>query len=250
MLNANSEYMKKTCDTLFQGQLHCNQYEQGYRFSVDAVLLAHFCQLQKSDTRVLDLCCGCGVVGLILAYRYPVIHVCGLDLQPSMIELVVENVRCNGYTERFTAINGNAGHIEQYSQPESFDLVVCNPPYGKIDSGRYNLVEEVAIARHEIIGDLQSFVRGAAFAIKNRKKVIFVYPAAHTGMLISAMYTKRLTVKRIQPVYSYPGLQNARLVLVEAVKNGGEQCEILPPFYIYTQKNGGYSSAMEAMYRE
>lgn len=241
--------MKKTCDTLFHGHLQCNQYEQGYRFSIDAVLLAHFCQFTKSDLRVLDLCCGCGVIGLIIAYRHAAVRVWGLELQPSMVELVEENVAINGYKDRFSVIAGNAVQIGQYLQPESFDLVVCNPPYGKRSGGRQNRHQTVSIARHEVNGKLRDFVRAAAFAVKNRKRVAFIYPAIYTGKLLAELARQRLTVKRIQPVYSYPGEQSARLVLMEAVKNGGEQCDLLPPFYIYARKNGEYTPAMEAKYR-
>ena len=57
-------------DTLFSGRLICRQPEHGYRFSVDAVLAAHFAGPAATD-RVLDLGCGCGVIGLILAHRCP-----------------------------------------------------------------------------------------------------------------------------------------------------------------------------------
>lgn len=52
-------------DTLFDGKLHCRQHTYGYRFSIDSVLLADFCMSWK-DAEILDLGCGCGVLGLIL----------------------------------------------------------------------------------------------------------------------------------------------------------------------------------------
>jgi tRNA1(Val) A37 N6-methylase TrmN6 len=79
--------------------------------------------------------------------------------------------------------------------------------------------------------------------------VVFVYPAVRCNTLLSALQQHRLTPKRIQPIYSYPGTAGARLILVEAVKNGGEQCDILAPFYIYEHKNGDYAPAMLALYR-
>jgi hypothetical protein len=59
-----------TDDTLFAGRLLCRQHRDGYRFSVDAVLAAHFAG-PKSGQRVLDLGGGCGVIGLILVHRLP-----------------------------------------------------------------------------------------------------------------------------------------------------------------------------------
>jgi tRNA1Val (adenine37-N6)-methyltransferase len=237
-----------TDDTLFQGGLICRQSREGYRFSVDAVLAAHF-SVPKSGQQVLDLGCGCGVIGLILAHRYSEIAVCSLELQEHLAVLARENGDCNSFADRFRVIQGDVCAIGSLLPPESFDLVVCNPPYRKKDSGRINQDDQAASARHELTAAVEDFVRASAFCVKNRGNVVFVYPAVRCNTLLSALQQHRLTPKRLQPIYSYPGTASARLILVEAVKNGGEQCDILAPFYIYERKNGEYAPAMLALYR-
>ena len=96
---------------------------------------------------------------------------------------------------------------------------------------------------------INDFVRAAAFCVKNRGRVVFVYPARRCTALLTALQGNRLTLKRLQPVYSYPEAAGATLICVEAMKNGGEHCEILAPLYIYERKNGSYSADMLAMYR-
>lgn len=248
MPDSHQSQSSLTDDTLFQGGLICRQSRDGYRFSVDAVLAAHF-TVPKSGQQVLDLGCGCGVIGLVLAYRYPDISVCSLELQEGLAALAQENVDRNAFAGRFRVVRGDVCSIGSLLAPESFDLVVCNPPYRKKDSGRINQDDQAASARHELTAAVEDFVRAAAFCIKNRGKVVFIYPAMRSNTLLSALQQYRLTPKRLQPVYSYPGTTGARLVLIEAVKNGGEQCEILAPFYIYERKNGDYAPAMRALYR-
>ena len=52
-------------------------------------------------------------------------------------------------------------------------------------------------------------------------------------------------------VYSYSDpAASARLLLLEAVKNGGDGLDVLPPFYIYDQKDGPYTLAMQCMYEQ
>ncbi len=46
------------------------QHKNGYRFSVDALLLATFVGMVRVS-RIADLCAGSGVIGLLLARRYP-----------------------------------------------------------------------------------------------------------------------------------------------------------------------------------
>jgi len=235
-----------TDDALFNGHLICRQPRDGYRFSVDAVLAAHFVN-PGSNRLVLDLGCGCGVIGLILCFRYPEIEVAGLELQEALADLAEENIRRNGIENRFSVLRGDVRAIAELVPPESVDLVVCNPPYGGRKTGRLNQDSQAASARHEVQGGIEDFVRAAAFAVKNRGQVVFVYPARRCNTLLAALQAHRLTPKRLLPVYSSAEAAQASLILVEARKNGGEQLDILAPFFIH-QQGGGYSPAMRALY--
>jgi tRNA1Val (adenine37-N6)-methyltransferase len=238
-----------TTDTLFAGRLICRQPREGYRFSVDAVLAAHFA-VPKAGQRVLDLGCGCGVIGLVMAYRHPRISVCGLELQPDLAALAKTNIRDNGFDQRCTVQLGDIRSIATLLAPESCDLVVTNPPYRKTATGRLNQDNQAAHARHELQGGIEDFVHAAAFAVKNRGKVVCIYPARRCNALMAALHGQRLTPKRLQPIYSYPGAASACLVLIEAVKNGGEQMDLLAPLFIYQRRNGPYTPAMQALYEE
>jgi len=236
-----------TENTLYNGKLICCQYRDGYRFSVDAVLVAHFCRL-KGGAHVLDLGCGSGIIGLQLAYLHPGIALTGLEIQEDLVALARKNVNRNQLNNRIEIVEADVCSIGKILAAESFDLVVCNPPYRKFGSGRINLGDQAAIARHELKADLADMLDGAAYSVKNRGAVVLVYPAVRFAHLAAVLAEKKLAMKRFQPVYSYPEDSQARLVLVEAVKNGGEECRILPPFYIYSEKNGAYSQEMQRMY--
>ncbi len=237
-----------TDDTLFDGSLICQQHSMGYRFSIDAPLVAHFCRPRKA-ARALDIGCGSGVIGLILCHRYSNLHVTGLELQPALAKLAQANSIANNFQDRFTVQQGDLRKIRDFIQPESFDLVVSNPPYHKTGSGRINPDGECAIARHELTVDPVSLIAAAVFAVKNRGAVVCIYPAERLATLIAVMESKRLVPKRVQPVYSYPEADHATLVMVEAIKNGGEGLQILSPLYIYQYPDGPYSSAVEKMYQ-
>ena len=238
-----------TEDTLFGGRLICRQHREGYRFSVDAVLAAHFVA-PRAGQRVLDLGCGCGVIGLLLAYRHPDIGVECLEFQEDLAQLAEDNGRRNNLGDRFRVIRGDVRDPGRWIAPESHDWVVCNPPYRGLDTGRVNRSDQAARARHELHGSIDDFVRGAAFAVRNRGRVVFIYPAARTIALLAALHSHRLAAKRLQPVYSYPGAETVVLVLVEAMKNGGDQVDLLAPFFIHAVRNGAYSQAMRDLYEE
>ena len=238
-------------NTLFEGRLICRQHRRGYRFSLDAVLLAHFVNL-RPRARMLDLGGGSGVISLILAYRFPHIRITVLELQEGLAGLIKENITINdaqgyGYRDRIEVINGDLRIIEKFVQAGAFDWVLCNPPYRKSGSGRINPASEQAMARHELQADLKTVVAACAFAVRTRGRVAVVYPASRGISLFHEMRCQGLEPKRLQIVYSYPGSE-AKLLLVEAVKGGGEELTIAAPFYVYQEKDGNYSPEMEACY--
>lgn len=244
------EILKKTShDTLFDGDLYCYQHKNGYRFSIDAVLLAHFVQ-PAQDEIILDLGTGCGIVGLILLYRHQqfIASLIGFELQIGLAELAQENLVLNSFEEKMSIVQGDVRSILDTFSPESFSTVVCNPPFFQPGTGRQNSDPETLLARHQVACTL-SEILAAASVVKNRGKFVIIYPAKGVAELVGMLSKHHLIAKRIQFIYSYPEKSAAaRLVLIEAVKNGGAGVDVLAPFYIYQSKNGPYSTAMQKMY--
>jgi len=240
-----------TCDTLFDGRLRCLQHRTGYRFSVDAILAAHFSTPPPGAT-ILDLGCGCGIISLICLYRWQqqIASVSCLELQPALADLASRNMTLNGLSGKTEVVAGDLRRILDFFPAETFSQVICNPPFYRKNSGRPTLDQEAFVARHQVCCTLPEVTAAAATALKNRGKAVFVYPASGLNALLAALHQVRLVPKRLQAIYSYPGDDNhARLVLVEAVKNGGEGLQILPPFYIYEHRLGPYSKMMQRLYQ-
>ncbi|MFH1147086.1 MAG: methyltransferase [Pseudomonadota bacterium] len=237
----------ETLDSLFDGEIKLIQKKSGYRFSVDAVLLSHFPACKKGDA-VLDLGCGCGVISAVLAYRHAQIRIYGVELQDELFELSERNIALNGYEERVAVIHGDL-RMPKGILPEAFaDWVVCNPPYRRLNSGRKNPNEQKSVARHEIAISLSRLMEAAGYFLKPRGRAVIIYPASRAAGLLSALSRLRLEPKRLQIVYSYPGCEGD-FVLVEAVKGGGEELKIMPPFVIY-DRSGEYSQEMRALYEK
>ncbi len=235
-----------TEESLFGGKLRCLQPRQGYRFSVDAVLLAHFLA-PEPEARILDLGAGCGVISLILSHRYPTANLVALEVQPRLAGIIRRNVAGNGLANRVTVIEGDCRRIADLLPPSSFDWVAANPPYYPTTSGRHHPETERAKGRHEILGGIGGMAQAAAFALRSGGRASFVYPAGRVEILLSVLRENGLAPKRLQGVHPYPEAK-AGLVLVEAVKDGGEGLAVLPPFFICQERGGAYTSEMAAMY--
>jgi tRNA1Val (adenine37-N6)-methyltransferase len=224
---------EETFDTLFGGRLEIRQRKEGYRFSVDALLLAHFAELRLKD-RVVDLGTGCGVIPLILVYRRKAEAVVGIEVQPSLAALARQNVSRNRFSGQIEIREGDFRNLPEESG--AFDCALCNPPYRRAGSGRVNPQEEKALARHEINATLEDVLRAAHHLLKNKGRFYSIYPAARTADLLHGLRRFHLEPKRVQFVYSREG-EDARLVLVEAFKEGKTQVKVLPPFILYTSGN-------------
>lgn len=116
-----------TRDALFNGKLVLTQEKGGYRFSVDALLLAGLTRV-KSQDRVADLGTGCGVVLLVMAHRKLGRKLTGIEIQSGLATLARRNVDANGFSERITIEHLDFRKSADHFTPGSFDLVVSNPP--------------------------------------------------------------------------------------------------------------------------
>jgi len=236
-----------TDESLFEGDLVCRQSRRGYRFSVDAALLAHFVVANPGD-RVLELGAGCGIVSLVFAYRQPFVTVDAIEIQPQLCALARHNMVANGYGKRVRVLHGDVRQIASHVSADTFDLVLANPPYRQSQHGRLCPCPERAVARHQLRGGLPSFVRAAFFALSDHGRAAFVYPATHEEELLTALEASDFGARRLRAVYGYPG-GGRRLVLVEAVKKGKAPLAREPSLYITTQAGGGYTEEVAAFYR-
>lgn len=236
----------ETLDRLLGGRLRLIQARAGYRCSVDAVLLASFARLRKGN-RILDLGTGSGVVALLLALRHPGVEIVGVEIQPSLARRAERNVVLNGLQDRIHVVREDVRRLGRSLAPESFDGAVCNPPYWPVDAGRLNRNDEKTGARHEAMGTLRDFLRAAAFAVKQGGRTGVVYPAARLAELFQSLRAEGMEPKRLRVAHARPD-GDGDLVLVEAVRGGGEGLRILPPLVLYGG-DGAYGQEVSSWLR-
>lgn len=238
------ESLDETLDTLFHGELKLRQSRPGYRFSLDALLLAGFVTVRSGDA-VADLGSGNGVIALILAHFYPDLTVTAVELQRAMAQRARENVRLNGFEKRIKVLGGDVRRIAQIVAPGSHGVVVCNPPYREPISGRISPDPEKRIARHEVAGRLTDFARAGAYLLPANGRMAVIYPALRTVDLLGTMRGANIEPKRLRMVHSFAGAE-ASLVLAEGVKGGRNGIEVLAPLVIY-EKGKQYGAEVASL---
>lgn len=236
----------ETLDALFGGRLYFIQSKRGYRFSVDALLLAGLSGASGAR-RVVDLGCGTGVVGIILAGLGLVDTVVGVEIQAGLSDMAQRNVAINGLEERVKIVRADLRDADIGLEPGSFDLALANPPFREPDSGRVNPDEERALARHEIVGSLQDFLLAAGRLLEAGAGFSAIYPARRLAHAAMAARDAGFELKTLWPIFSRPD-EPGRLFVFTATKGGSPGVELMPPFYIYG-RSGEYSGEMETFLR-
>ena len=234
----------ETLDALFSGALKLFQSRHGYRFSLDALLLAHFVTVKRRE-RVIDLGTGNGVIALVLARLHDDIAIAGVEIQSAMVERAARNIRLNQLAKQIRVHAGDVRAIETIAARASFDAAVCNPPYRQASSGRSSPNDEKRIARHECCGGLGDFLEAAGFVLRSKGRVALVYLADRAVELFSAMHAARLEPKRVRMVHSFINAE-ASLVLVEGIKDGRKGVKMLPPLIVY-RDDKEYSAEVAAI---
>lgn len=233
-------------DEILKGKLRIYQKKKGYRFSIDTLLLVSFISL-KSKEKAIDLGTGSGIIPIILASSFPQTHWTGLEIQSDLAKMARQSVELNNLQDRVEIIHGDAGEIQNICPARAFDVVVFNPPYRKIKSGRKNPNPEKAIARHEIKGSLELFLRAAAFLLKPGGKIFAIYPACRLVELASLFRKNFLEPKKMKFVFSQSEC-DAKFVLVEGRAGAGEELKVEAPLIIYDENNN-YTGQVKEIFK-
>lgn len=224
----------ETLDVLFGGKLQLYQSRKGYRISLDPILLSQFI-LARGGDKVMDLGTGNGILPLMLARLHPSLSITGLEIQRGMAVRAAKNVRLNGFDGRISIACLDVCAVPGHFAPESFNMVVCNPPYRRSSSGRVSPNAEKQVARHETRATLEDFVRSAGYLLPPKGRLALIYSAGRCVDLLAAMRSNRIEPKRLRMVHSFAAAE-ASMVMAEGIKGGKPEIKILAPLVIYNQK--------------
>ena len=227
-------------------RLTLHQNPNGYRFALDAFLLADFVPPQTTGP-IIDLGTGCGVVACLLARRFPTAAIVGLELQASLAAVAQQNVARNALSQQVRIVQADMRGAAGCLAPASFATVVCNPPYRAVGRGRLNPRSEKAIARHEVAVTLCEVVQAARRLLARRGRLLLVYHPSRLAELCSRLQAADLNPCRLR--FVHPSREApATMVLVEALRGGRDALEVLPPLVVY-QATNVYSAEMQAIYQ-
>ena len=238
--------MKVVNDLLNYNGMKIVQNNEYFNFSLDSVLLPNFVTLNKGIKKILDLGTGNAPIPLILSTLTNA-ELYGIELQKEVYDLAIESVKINSLTDRITIINDNMKNLENYFLLNSFDVIVSNPPYFRVDeSSNVNENIQKTIARHEKEIKLNEIVEIAKKFLNNNGIFAMVHRTDRLIEIIELFKKNNIEPKKIQLIYPKEGSES-NMVLIEGRKNGNPGLKILPPLVVH-EPNGDYKEEIKKIF--
>ncbi len=202
------------------------QKEVGYRYNSDTLLLYDFiCSFAPKGT-LLDVGCGCGILGLLLKRDFSSLHVSLLDIQVQNCEIAkanalenqiaLEEITCNDFLKSMF--------------DKKFDFIVSNPPF--YHSGVVQGEDEhLNVSRHSSHLPFDAFAKKVTKSLSNKGYFIFCYDAKQIDTLMVCLHHEGLKVEDIRFVHTKEG-NEASLVMIRARKNSKTLTKVHPPLFV------------------
>ena len=237
----------ETIDELRDYGLRIIQPRDGYRFSLDPLLLCYFAKVGRG-ARIIDLGTGSGVIPLVLARTVEDAAIVGVEFQEEMAGLAARNAELNGLRERVEIVCDDILSLRKRFPVSIFDLVVANPPFRKQGSGRVSPKAGRDLARHETTAGLGDFLTAAKYLVKPAGTICFIYHPSRLAECFNQADALNLAPLRLRMVHGTSGME-ARMFLIELAKGRKGGLAVLPPLFVY-DNDGAYSEEMKRILGE
>lgn len=203
-------------DDLQFNNLFIIQDKDGYCFSSDAVNLANFVHVSNYG-RVVDLCSGSGVIGILVNAKNKVKDVTLVEIQENLADMSKRSIKYNKI-QNISVVNSKLQGVSKIIGEGVFDVVTCNPPYKKQGTAsKLSENDSVAICKHEILVTLEEIILETSKLLKFGGYFYVVNKEERLTDIICLCRKYNLEPKELKVIKSLSG---ANIVIIKAKKGG------------------------------
>ena len=160
--------------------------------------------------------------------------------------MAARSVAYNHLEEKVDIVTGDIKGASQIFGASSFDVVTTNPPYMIGQHGLVNEGDAKAIARHEILCDLDDILRESARILPPGGRFYMVHRPFRLAEIFSKMVAYRIEPKRMQMVYPFVD-KEPNMVLIEGLRDGKSRLTVEKPLIVF-EKPGVYTKDITEIY--
>lgn len=232
--------MSRYLTTLGIGDYAVYQDTDDYAFSQDSVFLASLAKISSNDS-VLDLGTGCGILATLAIVKKGAKKAVGIEVQPSVADMAKASVEFNGLSDKINIIEGDVRDVKTLVKAESFDKVLCNPPY--FSSGKQVTLKNAS--RIENKGTLEDFIIAGAYSLRFGADMWIVIKQDRLATLFFLLKKYNLEPKEMTLVY--PKLSSGVDVVIVKARKGAKE-GLVTSDLIVMDENGNYTDSYKELY--
>mgnify|MGYP006276969665 FL=1 len=218
---------------LLNKKLRLYQPENGFRTSIDSVILAASLP-DDFKGQILDLGCGVGGSCLPALWRLSQIEVTGIDIRNEFIELANENAVLNKLHRRANFFTGDITKLKPDENMKGYDGVICNPPY--LEDGKHiqspSPLTRVARGRYD--STLSDWIVSARKMLKHEGMLCIIHRADWLDRILVLLHN-HFGATEIFPIYSKPE-QPAKRIVIRTRKGRKTPLKIMPGLTLMTKE--------------
>ncbi len=178
------------------------QRQDFFGFTEDSLALAEFVGKQPECQHICDLGSGSGGL-LLLVWAKNQRAICqGLEIIPENVALAERSKQLNaalpGLLANCRFQQGDWRTPWLYFAPQSFDLLVSNPPYQPLGAGRVSPHHQRAAARTECFGSLAELLSSANWLLRPAGQLALVLPVSRQTELHRLLAANNFQITREQ----------------------------------------------------
>ena len=224
------------------------QNDKGFCFGIDSILLSDFAKNIKKGSKVIDLGTGTGIINILLSGKTEADSFVGIEVQKDVADMAARSIKLNHLEEKIEIVNENIINLKKIYKNNSFDVVVTNPPYKKVNTGLVNKEDKKLISRHEITASLKDFINISSYLLKDYGEFYMIHRPERLVDILSIMRQEKIEPKKIKFVYPNKN-KKTNLVLIKGVKLGNPFLEYDDNLYVYDE-NGNYTENILKIYNK
>jgi len=197
------------------------QEEDGFLFNSDSHFLFDFISQFKPKGKLLDIGCGCGILGLLSARDFK-IGLFSIDTQAHNITLTQKNAEVNALQ-----VNTYLDNFLKHDFKEKFDFIISNPPYyhDGVSKSDNSLLH---ISRYNEHLPFKEMVQKVNQIITPRGHFIFCYDAKQLATIMIVLNNFKFSVEDIRFVHGTKAKPSS-LVMIHARKGSNALTKVHPP---------------------
>ena len=230
------------CDLQLQG-LRIIQNEDGYKFTMDAVLLSDFAKGDSND-RALDLCSGSGIIPLLLYGKKKASEIVAVELQEKPYDMMRRSIEFNNLTNQIVAYNIDAKDLPK--ELGLFDYITINPPYFKKGSVRTSDNTEKFLSKTEHTATIEEIINSAVRHLKVKGSIYIIHKANRLDEILEILKNAKAPAKELRLIFSSVK-KDADLFLVKGVLGANPGVKVDKPLVIFNE-DGQYTSEVKSIY--